>query len=111
MLVIEKIEELIEMHIFRGANNLIEYLQYDVECNEVNIENWKNIYEDTEDGECMQKEILEYWVVSDFLYRRLDFKDEAVIDVFGLKIWGRCGSGYPISHGSVIKEIFEEWCK
>ena len=54
-------------------------------------------------------EVLEHWLVTDWLGEKLKAKGETVEeDFYGLTIWGRCTSGMGIAYDSVIKEIYEE---
>lgn len=50
-------------------------------------------------------EAYEHWVVTDWLARKLDEKDEITGELFGLTIWGRCTSGQAILLDCVIGEI------
>lgn len=56
-------------------------------------------------------EALEYWVVSDWLSRKLAEKGETIAEVCGLTVWGRCTSGQAISIDSVIEAISMETYK
>lgn len=56
-------------------------------------------------------EALEYWVVSDWLSRKLAEKGEAIAEVCGLTVWGRCTSGQMIACDAVIEEIAKETYK
>ena len=56
-----------------------------------------------------RQEVLEHWIVSDALARRLEEKGECVLrDFFGLTIWGRTTSGQAISLDSVIVGIYRD---
>ena len=50
-------------------------------------------------------ESLEFWVVSEFLARKLKENNEMVEEFMGLTIWGRCCSGQAILLDNVISEI------
>jgi hypothetical protein len=66
-----------------------------------------NFEEDKETGE--YPEILEYWLVSDYLLNRLKEKGEVVMeDYHGLSIWGRTCSGQSIMLDNVIEDIYIE---
>lgn len=56
-------------------------------------------------------EALEYWVVSSWLAWKLAEKGEAIAEVCGLTVWGRCTSGQAISLDSVIEAISVETYK
>jgi len=51
------------------------------------------------------REIRGYWIVKEFLAKKLKEKGETVEEIFGLHIWGRTDSGQAIGMDSVILEI------
>jgi len=54
-------------------------------------------------------EILEHWVVSEYLARELERRGESITrDFYGFTIWGRPTHGQAISLDGVIIEIWEE---
>lgn len=53
----------------------------------------------------------EHWIVSTWLYNRLEERGEIVGELFGFKIWGRTCSGQAIALDSVIQDIAEEYLK
>lgn len=55
-----------------------------------------------------QVEALEHWIVSDFAAQRLSALGEMTGELFGLTIWGRCGTGQAIHLDSVWCEIAKE---
>lgn len=50
-------------------------------------------------------EIYEYWIVTEYLYRKLEEAGEPVIEWGDLNIWGRCCTGQAILLDSVISDI------
>lgn len=56
-------------------------------------------------------EALEYWVVSSWLAWKLAEKGEAIAEVCGLTVWGRCTSGQSISIDGIIESIALETYK
>ena len=54
------------------------------------------------------REIFEYWAVSDWLGRKLRDKDETVVDLLGLTIFGRATTGQSMTVDSVFREIAKE---
>lgn len=50
-------------------------------------------------------EILEVWLVSDWLYNKLDYQNESVVAWKGLPLWGRTGSGFPVEREDAIEVI------
>lgn len=67
---------------------------------------WQEVCEsmnvDTDD---FRREPLEYWAVSEFLARNLTECGEAVAEIYGIQVWGRCTSGQAISMDGVIERI------
>jgi hypothetical protein len=54
-------------------------------------------------------EALEYYLVSDWLAKRLQAKGKLVaLDIYGLAIWGRTCCGQAIYQDAVIQEIYAE---
>jgi hypothetical protein len=50
-------------------------------------------------------EVLEVWLVSDWLYNKLDCQDESVVTWKGLPLWGRTSTGLPVDREDVIEAI------
>ena len=51
------------------------------------------------------KEIYEWWIVTDYLYRKLSGKGQPVLEWGNNCYWGRCCTGQAILLDSVISEI------
>ena len=69
---------------------------------------WQDICEDY-DIEPYFNDVLEHWIVSDWLADKLIAKGETVDkDFMGLTIWGRTTSGQGIAQDYVIQQIHEE---
>jgi hypothetical protein len=57
-------------------------------------------------------EIFEYWLVSEWLAKKLADAGEAVIlDFYGRSVWGRCTTGQACYMDHVIAEIYFELTK
>lgn len=56
-----------------------------------------------------QKEIMEWWLVSDWLLDKLKLKNEAFIDNDYGEYWGRCCTGQSIYLDCVIQELAYEY--
>ena len=70
---------------------------------------WEEAFFVLEIGDCETREVLEHWIVSDWLANRLEERGECVLrDFFGLTVWGRTCSGQAISLDGVIGDIFDE---
>jgi len=54
-------------------------------------------------------EVLEHWIVSDWLARQLERRDEKVLDFGNLKFWCRTCSGQAIYLDGVIEDIVREF--
>jgi hypothetical protein len=50
-------------------------------------------------------EVLEVWLVSDWLYNKLGCQDESVVIWKGLPFWGRTSTGFSIEREEVIELI------
>lgn len=65
-------------------------------------------YEQSKDGEDIEREAYEHWVVSDWLADKLEAHGEMIIkDFLGLTIWGRATTGQAILLDHVISVICE----
>jgi len=55
------------------------------------------------------QEVLEHWIVSDFLAKKLEEHGEPVaFDLYGMDVWGRTCSNQSISQDGVMREIAED---
>jgi len=54
------------------------------------------------------RDIFEYWQVSEYLASKLKERDEVVIEKYGFPVWGRTTTGQAIKLDGVIEEITEE---
>jgi len=54
-------------------------------------------------------EVYEHWIVSDWLARKLEARDERIVrDWHGLTIWARTTTGQAISMDEVIRDIYRD---
>lgn len=53
-------------------------------------------------------EVLEHWIVSEYLGRKLQECGETVVEIMGLTVWGRTCSGQAIAMDGVIKIIAKD---
>ena len=82
--------------------------EYNVESDEEILQDQALLEEiiEEENLDLEYDEVLEHWIVSDWLADELAERGEAVAeDFFGLTIWGRTTSGQAILLDSVIEEI------
>ena len=63
-----------------------------------------------EDGDRVEKEIYEWWIVSDWLLGQLESFGEPVLKDQNSSWWGRCCTGQAIANNTVIQEIFQQYC-
>ena len=56
-----------------------------------------------------EKEVLEWWICSDWLYNKLKAKGETIDTFYGLQIWGRTCSGQAIKCDWVIQTIYKDF--
>jgi hypothetical protein len=61
-----------------------------------------------ENLETEPQDIMEWWAVSEFLYRKLKEKGHPVVDAGSCYVWGRCTSGQSILLDYVITQICAE---
>ena len=84
------------------------YLPTCSECGERYAEDIETCPDCNEPLESEGAEVYEWWIVSDWLYRRLKEQGEVVCDDFhGLTIWGRQTTGQAIYMDYVISQIFD----
>ena len=97
------VDRLIGREILTLANGLFEKLLNDSEyCLYDEIENF--YYED-ENEECEPKEVFQWWIVSEYLYERLQEVGEVVCDVEGVYFWGRTACGIGLEYDYCFKKI------
>jgi hypothetical protein len=75
---------------------------------EHNLEIIEENRREVEDLESEPQDIMEWWAVSEFLYRKLKEKGHPVADAGSCYVWGRCTSGQAILLDYVITEICAE---
>jgi hypothetical protein len=96
-------EYLVELEII-GEDATVETIE-DCDFETSDAEDWQELCEN-ESIEGYESDILEHWIVSDYLARKLEEKGETVShDFFGLTIWGRGCSGQAILLDYVIADI------
>jgi len=67
----------------------------------------KQAVDDLKD-EQLPQEIMEWWLVSEWLERKLEAKGQPILKTDYGNWWGRCGTGQAILLDGVIEEIFDE---
>ena len=56
-----------------------------------------------------ERDVYEYWLVSDWIAEKLEKKGEVIGDLYGLTIWGRCCTGQAIYLDQVWEEMALEF--
>lgn len=56
---------------------------------------------------CDYREVLKWWVVTDWFAEKLDLIGEPVLSILGMRFWGRTTSGQHISMDGVIERVLE----
>ena len=86
MIKCETLERIIQQDVYLNVCEL--YLRLE-ELQEINIDDWENLYS-TEDD---YPEIYEYWLVSEWLFKQLQIIGAPVREYAGLYFWGRTETG------------------
>ena len=55
-----------------------------------------------------RSEVFEHWLVSSWLFKKLQNKGETVVEIYGLNIWCRTTTGMAIAYDCVIQEIYND---
>ncbi|MEM8722467.1 MAG: hypothetical protein AAGE84_24775 [Cyanobacteria bacterium P01_G01_bin.39] len=55
-----------------------------------------------------RSEVFEHWLVSSWLFKKLQEQGETVVELYGLNIWCRTTTGMAIAYDCVIKEIYDD---
>ena len=99
------IEELIEVRTNGGICRALSKRGMYTHLKEFDLDNieWPR---DTETGDPV--EVFEWWIVSSWLGRKLEAKDELIIKSGNLTIWGRTTTGQSMTIDSVIEDIYDE---
>ena len=91
------IREMIDRNVTNRVGLLVQ------ELNSL-TDNWEHLYQHPN-----SEEVLEHWIVSDWLAEKLESKGELIERSFyNPTIWGRTTSGQAITMDGVIQEISEE---
>ena len=98
------IEELIEVRTNGGICRALSKRGMYTHLKEFDLDNieWPR---DTETDEPV--EVFEWWIVSGWLGRKLESKDELIIKCGTVTIWGRTTTGQHITMDYVIEKIYE----
>ena len=55
-----------------------------------------------------RSEVFEHWIVTSWLFKKLQEQGETVVELYGLTIWCRTATGMAIAYDHVIKEIYQD---
>ena len=97
------VDRLIGREILTLANGLFEKLLNDSEY--FIYDEIENFYYEDENEEYEPKEVYQWWIVSDYLYERLQEVGEVVCDVEGVYFWGRTACGIGLEYDYCFKKI------
>jgi hypothetical protein len=101
------ISAFVEKHVFVNQTLLVSDL---LETFEDMRDEISNSTDTDEEGNTVDKEIHEWWIVSDWLLSQLESRSEPILkDRYGVW-WGRCCTGQAIANDTVIQEIFVKYC-
>ena len=117
--VIKTFEELKEAKIYlmNNNNNMMpkewpsKMVEYEIYCNAdfmielLNDNGREQLWEAISDSN--DDEVMEWWLVSDWLAGQLDAIDEYVADLNGQKVWGRTCCGQAIAMDSFWESIWK----
>ena len=78
------------------------------QCTELGAVNDDGICINCFDDEPNEKEIFQWFIVSDWLYNKLNEQGEPVVEIKGVYFWGRCGYGYSLENEWCLKRIVSE---
>jgi hypothetical protein len=100
----DEFEEEEEMTFEKWLTSLEDDYFFDDES-DVDSEVWQKLCQ-AEHIDPHEREVLEHWLVSNWLAEKLQANDEIVVDdLYGLTVWGRTTSGQAISMDGVIRQI------
>ena len=104
------IRDFVNREVYVNASHLVDNLIHHFYNSDKHLEefNWENINWpiDKETGEPV--EVFEWWIVSSWLGRKLEAKDELIIKSGNLTIWGRTTTGQSMTIDWIIEKIYDE---
>jgi len=114
------IEKLLKKEVFNYGDVVNLYADLEdndiIEATKKLMEQDKELSKDTAELETIEnlkdeqepQEVMEWWVVSDWLLNRLEAKGQPVLRTDFGDWWGRCGTGQAILLDRVIEEIYDD---
>ncbi len=117
----QALDSFVGREVYTNQSMLVEKLLQDnaidyediVNLNRTDEELRENGYETEEeieearDNRDDEKDIFEWWLVSDYLLRRLEKKDEPILKTVYGSWWGRTCTGQAIKMDYVIEQIYD----
>lgn len=97
-----QIDRLVNQEILLCQTSLVEKL---LSSEIVQYEDITNTYEEDEDEEPEQKEIYEWWAVTNWFAMKLEDQGESILDTEYGTWWGRSTTGQNIKMDYVMEEI------
>lgn len=94
----EKVNQLANINILMNGTLLVEEL---IREEFIEISDFSNTYD--EEGE--PREFMEYYFISEWLYKQLSYASKPVVRYLNYYIWARCTTGQKVAHDTVLQEI------
>jgi hypothetical protein len=92
--------------------NKVQELEANLEAGQafdpLHLKQWQLDLETLANAEPEPQEIYEWWLVSNWLARKLEAKGEPILEAYGCVWWGRCMTGQSMMKDDVIREIYKE---
>ena len=109
------VEDMVREEIGCCVTDMVEFILAFGEWHKTSVEppftidDIENTWYQDEDGYEEYRDPYEWWIVSDWLARRLAKHDEVLIREGNRCIWGRCTTGQAIKLDWVINQIWKEF--
>lgn len=101
------VDRLVRNDVIHRANALVSELMSNEALSDKYLDQILEVTVKYSDDSDYFEEALEFWIVSDYLAKKLSEKGELVTEIFDFHIWGRTTSGQAIVLDSVMQEIAE----
>ncbi len=114
-------EQKTDLPTYEDIENLYQYVCPECGHGEIDLNKFTNYYKSTEQFKCPYcnkildrepesepQEIFEWWIVKEYLYKKLEEKGEPVLEWGNNYYWGRTCTGQAILLDGVISRICEE---
>ena len=99
------LEEFVDKHVKDCVTSWVEYMIDHDEDTPLHSDEFSNWYDE---DECEWKDVLEWYVVDEWLVKKLEDKGEVVSGALFNSLWGRQESGQAIFMDNIIRDIYLE---